>query len=110
MINFKCKIQVKDITYGPKELNMDDIIAWTVAGELTEMGYRKTSNAFCKIARVDREDWLEVMAKERRCCVADFYNMDGTGVSNRHRDAYIRSYSEDGHTVSPAVLRRMQSW
>lgn len=105
---FKCKIQPDDITYG--SWDPDDVEAFVTAGELMSKGYRKTSNAYCRIARVDREDWLEMLAAQRHCSVADFYNVDGSGVSDRHRDYYIRTFSEDGHVVSPKVLKLMKGY
>jgi hypothetical protein len=107
-MNFKCKITEADITYG--SWNPDDVEAFVTAGELMSKGYRKTSNAYCIVSRVDREDWLEVMARQRNCSVADFYNVDGTGVRDSHRDHYIRVFSEDNLTVSPKVLRLMKGY
>ena len=107
-MSLKCKIREEDVTYG--SWDPDDVEAFTTAGELMRKGYRKTSNAYCSIARVDRGDWLEVLAKERHCSVADFYNVDGSGIGNSHKDYYIRVYSEDKHTVSPKVLKLMKGY
>jgi hypothetical protein len=100
-MNRKVKITLEDITYGP--LDPDDVAAFATAGELMLKGYRKTSNAYCMIARIDRSDWLEVMARKRNCSVADFY-------SDRHRDHYIRSFSEDSYTVHPKVMAFMKAY
>lgn len=108
MINRKIKITSSDITYGSWE--PDDVEAFVVAGDLMRQGYRRTSNAYCLVGRIDRADWLEVMAKSRNCSVADFYNVDGSGVSDRHRDFYIRTFTEDQHTVSPIVHRLMKGY
>ena len=105
---WKTKISIDDITYGPKD--PDDVAAFVTAGELMAKGYRKTSNAYCMVSRIDREDWLDVLAKERRCSRADFYNVDGSGVGDQHRDHYIRVFSEDTLTVHPMVLRKMRSY
>lgn len=107
-MNWKIKIKPEDVTYGSWE--PDDVEAFMIAGELTKKGYRKTSNAYCIVSRVDREDWLEVLAMSRHCSVADFYNVDGSGVSDRHRDYYIRTFSEDNLTVSPKVMRLMKGY
>lgn len=104
----KCKITETDITYGSWE--PDDVGAFVIAGDLMQQGYRRTSNAYCIVGRIDRSDWLEVLAKHRRCSVADFYNVDGSGVRDAHRDHYIRTYSEDQHTVSPIVHRLMKGY
>lgn len=106
---FKCKISRSDITIGPTEPE-DEEQAKKVANYLMAQGYRKTSNAYCLISRVDREDWLDVLAKERRCSRADFYNVDGSGVGDQHRGHYIRVFSKDNHTVAPEVLRCMKGY
>ena len=108
-MGWNVKIKSSDITYGPKE-EPDDLYAFVVAGELTNKGYRKTSNAYCRVARVDREDWLEVLAKERYCSVADFYNVDGSGVRDSHRDYYVRCHSKDTLVVHPKILRLMKAY
>jgi hypothetical protein len=110
MQNFKCKIFESDITYGPQQFDLDDTHAFLHAGKLQEKGYYKVSNAYCRVARIDRDDWLLVLAKSMNCSVADFYNVDGTGVSNRWRDHYVRCFSEDVLTVSPSIIRRMSTW
>ena len=107
MYNYKCKIKLDDITIGPNT-EPDELVATTWAYDLTEKGYRRTSNAYCTVARVDRADWLEVLAKERRCSVADFYNVDGSGVGDQHRDYYVRVHSKDKHTVHPFIVRKMK--
>jgi hypothetical protein len=100
---FKCKISRDQITYGPITPTEEE--AKETALELMQLGYRKTSNAHCMVSRIDREDWLDVLAKERRCSRADFYNVDGSGVGDQHRDHYIRVFSRDNQTVAPEVIR-----
>jgi hypothetical protein len=107
---FKVKIKLDDITYGPKDESVDELTATTFAYELMKQGYRKTSNAYCMVSRIDRADWLEVMARARRCSVADFYNLDGSGVGDQHRDHYVRVFSKDNYTVHPEILRKMKAW
>ena len=107
-MNFKCKITEADITYGPKD--PDNFDAEIYAYELMEKGYRKTSNAYCIVSRIDREDWLVVMARERRCSIAHFYNIDGSGVSDSHKDYYVRVHSKDKLTVHPKILQKMKAW
>lgn len=71
----------------------------TVA-ELIAMGYRRTSNAYGLVTRIDRDDWLEVLAVAMRRAPADFILRDGTGrVSPRWEDYYRRTLSKDTHTV-----------
>lgn len=104
----KVKITTDNITYGPKD--PDELTAWTVAGELVNKGYRRTSNAYCMVSRIDRDDWLDVLAKHMRCSVADFYNKDGSGVNDRWRDHYVRCYSKDNLTVHPLIVRQVPSY
>lgn len=113
-MTFKVKIKEADITFGPKtEEEINALGAMTVelyAKELIEKGYRKTSNAYCRVARIDREDWVKVLAKERFCSVADFYNVDGSGIGDQHRDYYIRTHSKDELTVHPLILRKIPAF
>jgi len=107
-MSFKCKIREEDITYGTWD--PDELEAWVIAGKLMKEGYRKTSNAYCRVSRIDREDWLDVLAKERHCSRADFYNVDGFGIGDQHRDYYVRVHSKDTLTVSPKVLKLMKGY
>ena len=107
---FNCKIRLSDITYGPASAEVDKLVAITFAKELVDQGYRRTSNAFCTISRIDRSDWLKVMAKDRFCSIADFYNVDGSGIGDQHRDHYCRCYSKDKLVVHPAIVRLIPSY
>lgn len=105
---FKIKISRNDISYGPQQ--PDEFVAVMLARTLVDQGYRRVSNAYCRVARIDREDWLDVLAKERHCSRADFYNVDGSGIGDQHRDHYIRCYSNDFLTVAPEILRHVPSY
>ena len=107
-MSFKVKISLDNITYGSKEPT--ELEAILLATELMNKGYRRTSNAYCLVTRIDREDWVEKLARERHCSVADFYNVDGSGIGNQHRDYYVRCHSKDQHTVHPAVLKHIPSY
>jgi hypothetical protein len=107
---FKCKISFRDITYGPKKETVEEPLAWMLAGELMEKGYRKVSNAYCRIARIEREDWVQELAKKLNCAPADFYKLDGSGISDRWRDHYVRSHSQDVLVVHPDILKHMKSY
>ena len=106
----RCKITLDKITYGPKTEEVDKLVALAWAQDLISQGYRRTSNAYCIVSRIDREDWLTVMAKERHLTIADFHNLDGSGVPDHHRDHYVRVHSKDNHTVHPAILRLIPSY
>jgi translation initiation factor IF-1 len=81
-----------------------------VAGDLHSQGYRRVSNKYKLVARIDRDDWLDVLAKEMRCSRADFYNFDGSGISDSWKDHYVRVYSKDQITVSPEIYKLMKGW
>lgn len=104
---FTIKIRNEDITIGPP-MGTPDLIAAAIAAELVKMGYYRTSNAFCTIARIDRDDWLDILSKKLNCCKADFYMPDGSGISQNWVDHYVRSYSKDVQTVAPEVLRHVR--
>lgn len=102
---FKTKITLDNITIGshsPTEDEVDEL-----AQELIKQGYRRTSNAYCLVSRIDKEDWLEILSDSMKCTVARFYKRDGTGVPDGWRDHYIRCFSKDTHTVHPLVIRKI---
>lgn len=107
-MTYKCKITEKDITYGPWE--PDELELFTIPRGLTLDGYRRVSNAYCIVARIDREDWLDVLADTMFCSRADFYCKHGGGIQDSWRDHYIRTYSKDKLTVSPDIYRKMKSY
>ena len=109
MWNRNVKITYEDITYGPKD-DPDELTAVTFAYNLEESGYRRVSNAYCRVARIDREDWLDILAENRRCSRADFYNVDGSGIGDQHRDHYVRVYSKDVLVVHPAIIKHIMPW
>lgn len=75
------------------------------AEELIARGYRRISNKYGAVARIDRPDWVEHMARVTRRAPADFYtrNPDGTltTVSATWADHYRRCISEDVLTLDP---------
>lgn len=64
------------------------------AAMLAAYGYRRVSNRYHHIARIDRPEWLQIMAKKMNRAVADFLKPDGT-VSGSWADYYRRVYSMD---------------
>lgn len=110
-MSWKYKISQSDITVGPQaKTEIDELTSVVWAKELMDQGYRKVSNAYCRVARIDREDWLDVLAKHLRCSRADFYNVDGSGIGDRWRDHYVRVYSKDKQTVHPLILRKISAY
>ena len=110
MTNFmrKTKIRLTDITYGPNTQEVDDLLVFTTAGELVNQGYRGVSNAYCHIARPDRDDWVIELARQLRRAPADFYVPGETEVAHGWRDHYNRVYTKDVHTVHPRVYDAMK--
>lgn len=88
----------------------DELEAFMAAGELTRLGYRKVSNKYKLVARIDRDDWMDILAKQLNCCRADFYKLDGSGISDTWKDHYVRVHSEDRLTVSQAVYSKMERY
>jgi hypothetical protein len=105
------KIKASDITYGPQTLEkLDELYIITAAHDLYLKGYRRMSNAYCCVGRIDRDDWLDVLAKSMNTCRADYYNLDGSGISDSWRDHYIRCHSKDTLTVNPYIHRKVQPY
>jgi hypothetical protein len=78
--------------------------------DLIAKGYKRISNAHGHIARIDREDWLEVLAVMHNRAPADFIVRDGTGrPSPNWEDYYRRCVSEDIHTVSEEDIKKFPS-
>lgn len=79
---------------------------------LIDAGYRRTSNAFGHVARVDREDWQEWMARKHAP-----WDPEGEGagwVSSGLRDGssadfYRRIYSRDKKVLPRELARRIPS-
>ena len=88
----------------------DELTAFLKAGDLTQKGYRKISNKYKIVSRIDRDDWMDVLAKKLNCCRADFYMLDGSGIADNWKDHYIRVYSEDKLTVSPEIYKLMKAF
>lgn len=78
------------------------------AEELTRLGYRRISNAYRLVARIDRPDWVEVLATAMRRAPADFIVRDGSGmISGQWCDHFRRCYSRDIHTVPQAEFKKI---
>lgn len=78
------------------------------AEDLIALGYRRTSNAFGLVSRIDREDWLEVLAEKMGRSPADFIVRSGPDIgkpSPMWADQYRRCYSKDTLTVDQVTIR-----
>jgi hypothetical protein len=67
--------------------------------ELIAKGYRRISNAYCLVARIDRPDWLKILAMHLHRSVAEFYIEGTEEISNRWPNYYRRVLSEDVLTL-----------
>lgn len=69
--------------------------------KLRRMGYRRISNKFGMVARIDRSDWLEVMRKK----YPNWENMEVSSIA----DYYRRCVTKDVLTVPLEVSRYIPS-
>jgi len=107
---FNAKLNPYDITFGPSDVELDELTVLTFAHELNKQMYRKVSNAYCHVARIDCEEWLSIIAKSMNCELAFYYNLDGSGIPDRWRDYYIRTYSKDQHSIHPAIYKKVMRY
>jgi|SRR5882724_1660479 len=98
---------------------MDAITAEATAKALAEIGYRRVSHKHHMIARIDRPDWLDVLAAHCGRARADFYimsnpnrNIPGAApyavsdkIGNNWKDFYRRVLSKDVIVVAPEVSK-----
>lgn len=78
--------------------------------EATARGYRRVSNRYGHVSRIDRPDWIEHMAVHLRRAPADFYRRHPEGVGNEPCptwcDYYRRRLSQDVLVFDPPELAR----
>lgn len=75
---------------------------------LVSRGYRKTSNAYCIVSRIDRPDWLQWMAANlggRGRAVADFYDTKTGLPSGSWCDHYRRVRSKDTLVIPREMIQ-----
>ena len=78
------------------------------AEELVARGYRRVSNAYGLVTRIDRADWMEVLARKLGKSIAQFYELSETEppkISGHWAAHYRSGFSKDTHTVNPETLR-----
>lgn len=85
---------------GPPTTNMS-------AEELIARGYRKTSNAYGHVTRIDRPDWVEFLAGKLGRSVAELYDPKTGKPAGTWADHYRTMYSDDTHTVDFNTTRRI---
>lgn len=77
--------------------------------QLIAMGYRRTSHKHCMVSRVDRPDFVQVLARHLRRAPADFYVPGSEKVDGGWCSYYRRVLTKDTLTVSPADIKRFPS-
>jgi hypothetical protein len=66
------------------------------ADKLIAAGYRRTSNRYRIVSRIDRSDWVEILARHLHRAPADFYVPGEHSPSADWCDYYRRCLSADG--------------
>lgn len=80
------------------------------ADELIALGYRRTSNKYRIVSRIDRPDWVTVLAVHCRRAPADFYQIGASDPEGNWCDYYRRVLSKDKiEGVDPEVFRAVPS-
>lgn len=80
-------------------------LATEIATNFINMGYRVISRRHRIIARIDRPDWIYIMAKDLLRAPADFYVPGETAPDSNWCDHYRRCYSKHKAKVSEDVLQ-----
>lgn len=76
--------------------------------QLAARGYRRVSNRYGTLARVDRSDWLEVLAKNLGRSVAELYDPQTKQPAAHWCDFYRRSHlCNDRIDVEPPALAQL---
>lgn len=76
------------------------------AKKLADRGYRRTSTKHRMVSRIDREDWLEVLARHLHRSVAELYIQGTNTISPNWTDYYRRVLSKDTlMNIDPEVHR-----
>ena len=73
----------------------------THAAELTSRGYRRISNKYGRIARIDRSDWRKQLDHRLRFA--------SESVQACWEDHYRRMYTTDKQDVDPEIARLVPS-
>lgn len=74
---------------------------------LIAQGYRRTSNKYGMVSRIDRADWVQVLARELQRAPADFYVPGEPEPSGMWCDYYRRCLSRDTLTLPQEVARQV---
>lgn len=75
--------------------------------QATAMGYRRTSNRYLICSRIDRADWLDVLAKELGRSPAQFFVPGAREPEGCWGDYYRRVISRDKIELREAEFRKV---
>lgn len=77
--------------------------------ELIARGYRKVSNKYGRLSRIDRPDWLHLLAVHLGRAPADFYVPGAEKPAGNWCDYYRRVLSKDKVDIDPQLARKAPS-
>jgi hypothetical protein len=79
---------------------------------LIAAGYRRTSNKYGHVSRIDRPDWLRVLAEHLGRSEAQFFAPRAAEPEANWKDYYRRVLSKDGLDLGPVLGRSIptSSW
>jgi hypothetical protein len=75
--------------------------------DLVKAGYRRVSNKHRLIARIDREDWLTLMAQALKKAPADFYVPGAEKPAGNWCDWYRRCMSRDVLKIDASIIKQV---
>jgi hypothetical protein len=75
--------------------------------QLVAMGYRRTSRKYGMVSRIDRPDWVQVLARHLRRAPADFYVPGENEVQGNWCDYYRCVLSKDTLEIGPVLALRV---
>lgn len=71
---------------------------------LIASGYRRVSNRYRLVARIDRPDWIDILARDLLRSPAEFYVPGAKEPAGMWADHYRRCFSRDTLTLDPDVF------
>lgn len=88
---------------------MEESEAKETAARFAARGYRKVSNKYRLVKRIDRPDWVEFLASELMRSPAELYRKGSPKPDAMWCDYYRRGYSKDELCLPAEVFRHMPS-
>jgi len=78
--------------------------------QLAAKGYRRISAKHGTVARIDRPDWVDVLAEKLRRSPAEFYLPGETRPAEHWAEHYLRCFSKDVWSMSPDEARELRRY